>query len=294
MNRVAKEGFLKCTWGNVAYKIWNKGAPKRAVFLHGWMDHLSVFEPLISNLSNSEIEILAVDLPGHGHSDHVSWPWNYSHSDLPKYMIEILDRMEYRKYHFVGHSFSGNSLTPSLAVSSDEVQSFTILDAHGVITMVDDMYLFTQRKALEGTYRSKRVENPKQISREELKKRLLKSTIPLEFQDLWLERGVKWNVERTHGHFARDIRLNENSNLLDHLKMPILRINGKESDPFGGVDPNNPAMALFDIKSVQRFSEEISKKENVTEFHLPGNHHFFLPQARETAKILEEFWSSVE
>lgn len=123
-----------------------------AVFLHGWMDHLSVFEPLISNLSNSDIEILAVDLPGHGHSDHVSWPWNYSHSELPKYMIEILDRMEYRKYHFVGHSFSGNSLTPSLAVSSDEVQSFTILDAHGVITMVDDMYLFTQRKALEGTY----------------------------------------------------------------------------------------------------------------------------------------------
>ncbi len=152
------------------------------------------------------------------------------------------------------------------------------------------------------------MENPKQISREELKKRLLKSTIPLEFQDLWLERGVKWNVERTHGHFARDIRLNgpmlipnypsflatENSNLLDHLKMPILRINGKESDPFGGVDPNNPAMALFDIRSVQRFSEEISKKENVTEFHLPGNHHFFLPQARETAKILVEFWSSVE
>jgi hypothetical protein len=136
----------------------------------------------------------------------------------------------------------------------------------------------------------------------------LKSTIPLEFQDLWLERGVKWNKEKTCGYFARDIRLNgpmlipnypsflasQNSTLLDHLKMPILRIIGKDSDPFGGVDPKNPTMDLFDIKNVQRFSEELSKKENVTEFHLSGNHHFFLPQARETAKILEEFWSSVE
>ena len=32
MNRVAKEGFLKCTWGNVAYKIWNQGAPQRFFF----------------------------------------------------------------------------------------------------------------------------------------------------------------------------------------------------------------------------------------------------------------------
>ena len=103
------------------------------------------------------------------------------------------------------------------------------------------------------------------------------STIPAEFQDLWLERGVKWNEEKTQGHLARDSRLNgpmlmptypsflgeENSTLLDHLNMPILRINGEESNPFGGIDWNYQPLKIFDSAGVERFRKEISNKENV-------------------------------
>lgn len=127
----------------------------RAVFLHGWMDNLGLFEPLISHLKRNDVEIFAADLPGHGFSDHVSWPWNYSHSELPKYVFEILERMNYTKYHYVGHSFSGSSITPSLAVSSDEVQSYTILDSHGVLTVRDDTYIKSQRENLEASYHRK-------------------------------------------------------------------------------------------------------------------------------------------
>lgn len=276
------------------------------------MDNLGLFEPLISNLKRTDVEIFAADLPGHGFSDHVSWPWNYSHSELPKYVFEILERMDYTKYHYVGHSFSGSSITPSLAVSSDHVQSYTILDSHGVLTVRDDTYLKSQRENLEASYKSRRVEKPKEYSREELKKRLQKSSIPPDFQDLWLERGVRWNEDKTRGHFSRDVRLNGNmfipsfpaflgrsDHLLEQLDIPILRINGKESlsghpRPFGGVDPRIRNMKDFDAEGILRFSAEFSNKANVREIVMPGNHHFFLEQAQSVAREIEAFWESVE
>jgi len=61
---------MKCSWGNVAFKQWNKGCPRKVFLMHGWLDNLSVFEPLVSKLQ-TECELFAFDLPGHGLSDHV-------------------------------------------------------------------------------------------------------------------------------------------------------------------------------------------------------------------------------
>ena len=45
------------------------------------------------------------------------------------------------------------------------------------------------------------------VSIDELKKRLKKSTLPEEFHELWMTRGVHFNSDRTEGRFTRDKRL---------------------------------------------------------------------------------------
>lgn len=81
MNRVAQSGIMKCSWGSVAYKHWNKGSPKKVFLMHGWLDNLGVYEPLVANLS-SKYELFAFDLPGHGRSDHVKVQFAYNKNIL--------------------------------------------------------------------------------------------------------------------------------------------------------------------------------------------------------------------
>ena len=93
--------------------------------------------------------------------------------------------------------------------------------------------------------------------------------------------------------------LGREDHLLEQLTLPILRISGEESlsgspRPYGGLDPRIKNMKDFDAEGCLRFSDELSKKPNVKDIVMPGNHHFFLEQAESVAKEIELFWDSVK
>ena len=93
------------------------------------------------------------------------------------------------------------------------------------------------------------IENAKTYDKADLLERMKKSTVPKEFLNLWMERGVNWveGSDETRGHFSRDIRLNgamlipnyssamlKPEVLLDHYSTPTVRILGKDSEPAQG------------------------------------------------------------
>ena len=110
------------------------------------------------------------------------------------------------EYHVVAHSFAGNSITPYLASCQDDVLSYVIMDAYGLITVPDDNFVMLQKKKLDAARAKYRKTEGKYLERKELRRRLEKSTLPKEFQDLWMERGVCWNEKQTAGYFRRDTR----------------------------------------------------------------------------------------
>jgi hypothetical protein len=96
-------------------------------------------------------------------------------------------------------------MLPYLAAYPELTNSFVILDAYGLIVTQNENYISLHRKKLESMY-APYVRKEKYISVDELRKRMSKSSIPEEFQSLWMERGVKWNDDKTMGFFSRDIR----------------------------------------------------------------------------------------
>jgi len=46
----------------------NRGSRHRILCVHGWLDNANSFRPLLPLIQDAEI--VAIDLPGHGHSDH--------------------------------------------------------------------------------------------------------------------------------------------------------------------------------------------------------------------------------
>ena len=326
MNRVIN-GSIKCSFGQIATRHWNKDSGLPKIFMmHGWQDHLGIFERLNKMLC-SNYEIFAWDMPGHGWSDYPQWPWTYGHHEHPKQAYEILERIKWDEFSLVAHSWAGNGMTPFVCMFPDRVQNYIILDAYGLITSNDDNFLFGQKLQMglafppaEQTFD----DEAKMRTREELKKRIMDgTTIPHDFVDEWMERGVRWNQTGQMGAFSRDIRMTTamiipayNSvymgALLERLETPTLKLNGTDSQQGKKLS----ACLNRSTKSLQKFSyivlgvawnpknsfafddrvlewqNRLDSLENVTVKTVTGNHHFFIDNYKITSKLIHDFIDS--
>lgn len=101
----SKEVTFDLQGTTLAGKFWcnnSNASPQRIIALHGWLDNAASFDFIAPHIHNAEI--LALDLSGHGCSDHRSYPGAYN---IWQDLIEILmvaDRMEWQTFSVMGHS----------------------------------------------------------------------------------------------------------------------------------------------------------------------------------------------
>ena len=259
MNRVIN-GSIKCSFGQIATRHWNKDSGLPKIFMmHGWQDHLGIFERLNKMLCTN-YEIFAWDMPGHGWSDYPQWPWTYGHHEHPKQAYEVLERIKWDEFSLVAHSWAGNGMTPFVCMFPDRVHNYIILDAYGLITSNDDNFIFGHKLQMELAFpRADQTfdDEAKMKPRDELRKRIMEgTTIPHDFVDEWMERGVRWNESGQMGSFSRDFRMTSamiipsynsvylGNALLDRLETPTLKLNGTDSQ-------QGKKLALKDSKNNQ-------------------------------------------
>ncbi|KTC83861.1 alpha/beta fold hydrolase [Legionella cincinnatiensis] len=94
---------LKIPGFSIACKTWGHPEKPTILALHGWLDNANSFLPLASFLEN-DFYLIAVDLPGHGHSSHLPQGCHYHFFDGIFIVIEILNALKIDKVHLLGHS----------------------------------------------------------------------------------------------------------------------------------------------------------------------------------------------
>lgn len=110
----------------------NEGARHRVLAVHGWLDNANSFLPLMRHLA--DVDLVAIDLPGHGHSGHLPDTATYHFADMPYYFFKIAEQLNWPSFHFLGHSLGG-CLAPFTAVCNPEpVRSITMLEASGPLS----------------------------------------------------------------------------------------------------------------------------------------------------------------
>ncbi len=103
----------------------------RVLCIHGWLDNANSFHPLYPLLHGSDI--VAIDLPGHGLSDHYQNNVPYTVASSMHYVLQVAKALGWEKFHLVGHSLGG-CIAPLCAVAaSEQVTSLTLIDALGPI-----------------------------------------------------------------------------------------------------------------------------------------------------------------
>lgn len=122
--------------------------------LHGWQDNANSFAALAPYLS--DVQLLAIDLPGHGQSGHRSAGAHYHFADWLDELCELLELIRQPAapvhtklpIHLIGHSMGGMIGTMLAATFPEYIRSLILLDSFGFVTAEADNTTRQLRQAL--------------------------------------------------------------------------------------------------------------------------------------------------
>ncbi|MFC5045216.1 alpha/beta fold hydrolase [Aquimarina hainanensis] len=88
---------------SIAAKIWGNENGIPVLALHGWLDNANTFDKIAPELA-SDLYIVAIDLAGHGLSDHRSDDSAYYLWDYAMDVLKVVDQLGWKKYNIIAHS----------------------------------------------------------------------------------------------------------------------------------------------------------------------------------------------
>lgn len=269
---------------NVDTSANNDGEPIIAV--HGWLDNAASFQPLAEFL---EIDrpFYALELPGHGHSDHRSADSSYhlveNLVDLSAFIKEVAG--ESGKVSLLGHSMGGIICCLFAAASPNMVKDLVLLDSLGPLTDETENVLPQLRKAVDRATRftsSKLVKYPDMTSAALVRTKGV-GKIGIDAASLLVERGMEevdggWSwrsdprlMEPSFVRFSED----QVKAIFQGIECPVKLICGERG-------------YFTDFKALERRFQYIP---HMVREKAPGGHHFHMEEGAEaSAQSIKTFF----
>lgn len=262
---------------------YSSGNKTNILCLHGWLDNANSFRPLMPLLADSDI--VAIDLPGHGYSDHLPAP--YSIANNAHYALQVAQSLGWDEFHLIGHSMGG-CIAPFAAVASpDHVKSLILIDATGPQTETAEklparMARFHREMANPGLHKSRVFDNIDQA----VESRLRATKMKTESAQLIIERqleksddGYRWRFDRTlRTASARYYTENQVQAILAAITCPVQCL-------------------LADEGYMVKYKHTDSRLQCIDKLHLqtlPGNHHLHMDSPEIVANEIKQFLSTLD
>lgn len=116
----------------LAAKAWGDPGHAPVLALHGWLDNAGTFDHMAPWLRNCYL--VALDLPGHGLSDHRPLSAWYHYIDYLDEVVAAVDALGWGKFSLLGHSLGGVIASAFAAVCPERVQRLMLIEALGPLT----------------------------------------------------------------------------------------------------------------------------------------------------------------
>jgi pimeloyl-ACP methyl ester carboxylesterase len=129
MSTDLQEIKLKTPFLEMAALRWGDSDGIPVLALHGWLDNAASFIPLAPYFA--DLNFVALDWPGHGHSDHRHPSARYYITEFLWDIHAAMDALGWESCHLLGHSL-GAAISSIFATAAPErVRSLTLIDALG-------------------------------------------------------------------------------------------------------------------------------------------------------------------
>src|SRR5262249_52057361 len=100
--------------------------------LHGWLDHAGSFERLAPLWP--ERHIIALDFPGHGHSEHLPASGTYHILDYVVWVGRLIHELGYPRIDLIGHSLGAAVASIVAGALPQSIERLLLVEGIGPLT----------------------------------------------------------------------------------------------------------------------------------------------------------------
>jgi len=263
----------------LAAQVWGGETLPPLLALHGWLDNADSFARLAPRLT-TRYRVIALDLPGHGHSDHLAAGASYHYLDYVQVVLAAADALRLDRYSLLGHSLGAGIAALVAAAAPERIERLLLIEGLGPLGDDGSHTLQRFRDAL-----APRGDNGKPLRifpdvAQAVTARSMASGLPAELARPIVERGL---VEANGGwRWRSDPRLTRPSavRLAEAQIHALLR---------GIAAPTTlllaqPATSYLPSAPMQARAECVA---NITVSHLDGGHHLHLEHPADVAAWID-------
>lgn len=269
----------------VHVKEWHAG-DHRVLCLPGWLDNANSFDTLAPLLPH--LHLVAVDMPGHGRSQHRSADAQYHFADWIDVVMDLADVLGWDRFSLMGHSMGAAVSMLVAGTFPERIERLILLDALGPLSAEADVMPERMVAHIQEQSRLRAKRMPVYATHAQAAA-LLAKIVPgmtVECAEILLQRGLRelpeggytWSSDpRLRGTSA--MRLTEAQVLafVRRITCASLLIVAESGYPFEAAQMQARAAALRGLRQVR----------------LPGGHHVHLVDPAPVAAAIEDFWSNV-
>lgn len=143
---------------SLAAQRWGNSGGIPTLALHGWLDNLASFETLAPKLP--ELDLIALDLPGHGWSDHRAPGETYHFVDWVVTVFDVANALGFDRFALLGHSMGAATASLAAGALPERIDRVALLEGLGPLTRAAEqapyqLTKFLKQRAQDGRHVSR-------------------------------------------------------------------------------------------------------------------------------------------
>ena len=278
--QAAADITLETTEGRLAGLAWRREGAPRVLALHGWLDNAASFAPLAPLLG--ELDLVALDLPGHGHSSHRPAGTRYHFIDYPFAVDAALKALGWPDAHLLGHSMGAAIAATYGAGAPEHVRSLVMLDSLGPLTADTDTAADRLRRSLHKQRRGLRATRRYVSIGDMVRARQAASDLESASARLLCERAARrdddgwtWRSDPALNWVSPLLMTEEQVlDLLQHIEAPVLTWHATTESPW------------FSAEKLRRRKAALAHGRHLS---VAGGHHFHMEDPASIAATMVAF-----